>query len=260
MPDQDVRISTAEVKVGGASVPAAPAMSPGDVHVWEIPLTVSESDLTHYNELLSPDEKTRAARFHFASDSRKFTIARGALRSILGSYAGLPARDLRFTCSQHGKPSLSDTPGDIRFNVSHSGDWALVAVTRSRDVGVDVEAMREDVETDKLAERFFSTRERAAIRALPSGQRVSAFYRCWTCKEAFLKGQGVGLFRSLDSFDVEVNPHVPARLLSTRPDHEESRHWLLHDIEAAPHYAAAVAAERPVSAITILRSPTSNAG
>ena len=255
MRDQDLRISIHQSS-GSPLEPTRTSLPYGEAHVWEISLIVPKDDFDEYRKLLSPDEVTRASRFHFEKDSRKFTIARGALRSILACYAQMPARELRFICSQHGKPSLTDVGGDLRFNVSHSGDLAMIAFTQGQNIGVDVEAMREDVETDKLAERFFSARERAAIRALPPVRRIAAFYRCWTCKEAFLKGQGVGLFRSLASFDVEVDPNAPAGLLSTRPDVQESSRWFLHDIQTAPGYAAALAVEGSLSTIKVLRSTT----
>jgi 4'-phosphopantetheinyl transferase len=111
------------------------------------------------------------------------------------------------------------------------------------------------VETDNLARRFFSPRERDAIRGLPEEERISAFFRCWTCKEAFLKAQGVGLSRDLDSFDVEVNPKSPARLLATRPDAAEADGWSLHDVEVISNYAAALAVEKSIRSMKILRCP-----
>ena len=258
MQDQDLRISIHQSS-GSALTQKAIPLRGGEAHVWEIPLVALEGDFSEYRKLLSPDERTRASRFHFEKDSRKFTIARGSLRSILGSYTGIAASDLRFVCGEHGKPALTDDRDDLRFNVSHSGELAMIAIARGQEVGVDVEAISEDVETDKLAERFFSARERAAIRALPSKQRVAAFYRCWTCKEAFLKAQGVGLFRGLGSFDVEVNPNASAHLLSTRPDTDECNRWSLHEIKAATGYAAAIAIEGAISAMTILRSTESPA-
>ncbi len=232
----------------------APLLSPSDIHVWEISLTTTQEKTAELAKLLSPDETSRASRFHFEQDARKYVTARGSLRAILGGYLRIPPRELRFVCSKHGKPSLDDAQGEIRFNVSHSGELALIAVAQTQNVGVDVEAMREDVETDKLAERFFSVQEREAIRALAPEQRVQAFFRCWTCKEALLKAQGVGLFRSLNSFDVEVNPALPARLLGTRPDAAECGRWHLYDIHVPSGYAAAVAIEGSVSSIRVLRT------
>lgn len=233
--------------------PVAPPLASTEAHVWEFGLAVAESTTEQCSNLLSDDEISRAARFHFDKDARRFKVARGLVRSILAAYTHVPARELRFAYSKHGKPSVIEPACEIRFSVSHSADAAMLAVALSHEVGVDIEAMREDVETDKLAERFFSVVERGAIRALPASARVSAFFRCWTCKEAFLKAQGVGLFRSLGSFDVEVNPDRPARLVATRPDVDEYRNWSLHEIKTLPGFAAAVAVEGSIEELKVLR-------
>lgn len=233
--------------------PPVPELASTEIHIWEFPLTISDSELNAYTTLLSEDERIRASRFRFERDARRFTVARASVRSILGGYTGSAARDLRFAYSHYGKPSLSGVTADIRFNVSHSGDLAMLAVVRGREVGVDVETIRVEVETDKLAERYFSLHERESLRAIPNHERVSAFFRCWTCKEAFLKAQGLGLSRSLESFDVEVNPERPARLLSTRPDPEEAARWSLREVQTAQAYAAAVAVNGLATAVMVFR-------
>ena len=248
-----VRTSIVDLKPETLLDPAVPPLASAAVHVWELGLAVAQSTTTQYSKLLSADEISRAARFHFDRDARRFKVSRGLVRSILAAYTHVPARELRFAYSKHGKPSLIEPAGKIRFSVSHSVDAAMLAVALDREVGVDIEAMREDVETDRLAERFFSVVERGAIRALPASVRVSAFFRCWTCKEAFLKAQGVGLFRSLGSFDVEVNPDLPAHLVATRPDVDEYRNWSLHDVKTLPGFAAAVAVEGSVVELKVLR-------
>jgi len=224
-----------------------------EIHIWEFPLTTADSEVGAYATLLSEDERTRASRFRFERDARHFTVARASMRSILGGYTGSAARDLRFNYSQYGKPSFANVTWDVRFNVSHSADLAMLAVVRGREVGVDLETIRAEVETDKLAERFFSVQERESLRALPNQDRISAFFRCWTCKEAFLKAQGLGLSRSLESFDVEVNPQLPAHILATRPDPEEAGRWSLRDVETVPEYAAAVAMEGDATTVKIFR-------
>lgn len=232
---------------------AAPSLAPEEIHVWEISLAVAEAALAAQSSVLSADESQRATRFHFERDRRRFTVARSSLRTILGLYTAKPPAELKFDYAKQGKPALAEPHKDIRFNLSHSGELAMIAIALGHEIGVDVEAINTDVETDKLAQRFFSEQERAKIREFPPEKRVQAFYRCWTCKEAFLKGQGFGLSRSLGSFDVEVDPDRPARLLATRPDVEEAAQWSLHDIETDTGYASAVAAEFRFHSITLLR-------
>jgi 4'-phosphopantetheinyl transferase len=250
---QEIQISIAELSRKNLLEPSAPGLAASSIHIWQFPLTISDILLDRFKFLLSEDEHARAARFHFEKDTRRFTVARAVVRSILGGYTRRPSRDLRFDYAHYGKPALPNVNADLRFSVSHSGDFAMLAVALGREVGVDLEAIRLDVETDTLAERFFSERERTTIRGLPLHERVRAFFRCWTCKEAFLKGQGLGLSRSLESFDVEVRPHYPARLLATRPDPVEAEQWSLHDIPTEENYAAAVAWEGEIAEIRVLR-------
>lgn len=233
--------------------PPVPEFTSAEIHIWEFPLTTSGPELDAYATLLSEDERMRASRFRIERDARCFTVARASVRSILGGYTGVAPRDLRFDYSHYGKPSLAGVTADIRFNVSHSADLAMLAVARGREVGIDIETIRVEVETDKLAERYFSLHERESLRAIPNHDRVPAFFRCWTCKEAFLKAQGLGLSRSLESFDVEVNPERPARLLSTRPNPEEVAHWSLRDVQTVKAYAAAVAVNGPATAVMVFR-------
>jgi 4'-phosphopantetheinyl transferase len=249
MPD----VSASDLNRDGVLQPAAPQLVPAEAHVWEFPLTAAESRLGEFKQLLSADEQERAARFHFEKDQHKFTVARASMRAILGAYLGCSAQKLSFVYSENGKPALAEAASGIRFNLSHSGEMALLGVALDRDLGVDIELIRPDVETDNLARRFFSPTERDSIRTLPEEERIPAFFRCWTCKEAFLKGQGVGLSRGLDSFDVEVNPKSPARLLATRPDTAEAASWSLHDVAIISGYAAALAVEGSIHSLRILR-------
>jgi len=251
--ETELQILVTGVSADSLLQPSAPRLDSGEIHLWEFPLSASESRFADYAELLSTEERTRASRFHFERDARRFTIARGIVRAILGAYALSPASELTFACAKHGKPALANSASNLGFNVSHSSEMGLLGIALGREIGVDIEAIRPDVETDKLAERFFSARERESIRSLPEEQRVSAFFRCWSCKEAFLKAQGVGLSRSLGSFDVEVNPKRPASLLATRPEASEAKEWALHEVETMPGYAAAVSAQGSVTAIRILR-------
>ena len=227
--------------------PTVPALNGLELHVWSIPLIVPDDVFSRLQHLLSPDECQRSSRFHFEKDTRRFIVARGSIRSILAAYTNSDARDLRFDYSPQGKPSLAKPECAVRFNVSHSHNLALLAVAQGREVGIDIEWMRTEVETEKLAERFFSAREREALRALPNEQRAAGFFRCWTCKEAFLKAQGSGLSRDLGSFDVDMTVGHPAALLATRPDATEVVRWSLREVPTEEGYAAAVAVEGPIA-------------
>jgi len=216
-----------------------------EIHVWRQKLNSEFAGVELFGRTLSADELQRAGRFRFDAGRNEYIVACGTLRVLLGAYLNIPPRQLLFTYSKYGRPSLvNDSPAsDINFNVSHSGGVALFAFVRGRRIGIDVECVRRDFETSEIAERFFSTAERAALRDLPQEQRHEAFFRCWTRKEAYIKALGEGLSHPLDQFDVSLAPEVPAILLATRPDAQEVRRWKLWDIEVPGDYAAALAAE-----------------
>lgn len=234
--------------------PRVPPLLSSAIHIWQCSLTISEPEFAAFVELLSDEERDRRSRFHFEKDSRRFSVGRAILRAILAGYTRVPAREIRFVYSEHGKPALADPKTNIQFSISHSGDLALVAVALGRQVGADIESVREDIEIEKLAARFFSSQECQDLLALPQEQRIAAFFRYWTCKEAFLKAQGVGLSRGLGSFDVGLKPR--AHLAATRPDPGEADLWSVHEVEAPLGYASAVAVEGAISAMNLYRHGT----
>jgi len=226
---------------------------PGVVDVWVMELDLEEPRLRELGRVLSEDERARAKRFHFDRDRYRFIAGRGALRTILGEYLALLPENLSFAYAEHGKPSLNGVSTNLRFNLSHSDRLGLLAVTAGREIGADIERIRSEVETDKLAERFFSANERAALRLMPAIDRASAFYRGWACKESLLKAWGTGLSRPLHSFDVDLELNHPAALEATRPDAEEAKRWSLRMLDIAEGYASAFAVEGPILAVLIRR-------
>jgi 4'-phosphopantetheinyl transferase len=227
------------------SVPSAvPILGSNEVHVWRAVLDESTQEIDSFLYTLSADERTRAERFYFQSDRERFITAHGVLRRILGAYLNRAPECLSFCSGSHGKPALAlGSGGDaIRFNMTHSHGVALYAVTRGREVGIDLEFIERDLEVEQIAERYFSRREIATLRALPTELRKGAFFLCWTRKEAYIKARGEGLSLPLDQFDVSLIPGQPAALLSTQPADEDVR-WSLQELTVASGYVAALAVE-----------------
>lgn len=222
--------------------PAAPVATEAEVHVWQAALAAPLPLVASLQGLLGPDELRRAGRFRFARDRDHFILARGLLRLILSLYTGTPAARLGFIYNSHGKPALE---GDRvpSFNLSHSGDLVLYAVTAGRVVGIDVEQMRVDFATAEIADRFFAPQERDTLRRLPAELHTQAFYNCWTRKEAYIKARGQGLSIPLDQFEVSLIPGMPAALLHSQAGQEEAARWRLQELDPDPAYAAAVAVE-----------------
>jgi 4'-phosphopantetheinyl transferase len=193
--------------------------------------------------LLSHDEQARANRFYLERDRRRFIVARGALRTILGRYLGVEPGQLRFRYESHGKPFLSDDlgAGELRFNLAHSNELALYAFTCGREIGIDVEYIHPVPDVEQIAARFFSVNENAALRMLPESQRLEAFFDCWTRKEAYIKALGEGLTQPLDQFQVSLIPGERAQLLSVNDVPEKVMRWSMATLSPAPGYVGALA-------------------
>jgi 4'-phosphopantetheinyl transferase len=214
------------------------------VHVWRIPLELHAARGGEFSDVLTPLEQARAARFVREEDRRRFQIGRAATRRILGRYLGVPPAQVGIDPDSRGKPQLDATsvPQDrhVHFNISHSGDWILVAFARAFPVGIDIESVRAAGTTEDLIEYLMSAGERRSLDTLPKEQRPAAFLQCWTSKEAFLKGVGVGLTAALRSIEVAIDPDQPAQVIAAPPELCPGD-WRLHRLEFAAPYAGMLA-------------------
>jgi len=231
--------------------PVKPAIWQNELHVWRARLDADWS--SSFEEALSREDRTRADRFKFESDRRKFCAARASLRLILGRYLQTKPGRLQLQTNEFGKPFLADQKRSqgIRFNLSHSHELALIAITRDREVGVDVEFMRPDFVSDEMVTHFFSRVEVEQFRVVPERLRTESFFNCWTRKEAYIKARGEGLHCPLDQFDVFVAPGTPAMLLESRIGINETERWSFNDINAGDGYAASVAVENGFSRLVL---------
>jgi 4'-phosphopantetheinyl transferase len=194
---------------------------------------------------LSHDENERASRYRFAQDRRRYMLVRAALRHQLGAYLDTTPAKIKFTYNDAGKPQFTRDRDDCRlnFNVSHSRNLALIAVSRGCRVGVDVEYMKSDLEFEALARHSFSEYERRALQALKGDDQVAAFYRCWTRKEAYIKAIGDGISYGLDRFDVSLDS-AETRVVADRKFDGELR-WKYTNLSLKSDFAAVVIADEP---------------
>jgi 4'-phosphopantetheinyl transferase len=219
----------------------APDLPPDEVHVWRIALDRPTDDLHRLAELLTEDERARAARFHFEAHRRRFLVARAGLRTVLGCYLRRPAAHVRFRYGTHGKPALAEEGCDLRFNLSHSAEGALLGLTRRWDIGVDLEQVRAMSDLEGLARRFFAPGEVADLLAVSAPERGRAFFRCWTRKEAYIKAVGLGLACPLECFRVSLDPGEGARLLEIDGSTVAAARWALCEVRPWPGYVGCVA-------------------
>jgi 4'-phosphopantetheinyl transferase len=220
--------------------PDSLSLEAGQVHLWRISLEQDDGILDRFRRMLEPEELDRAGRFRYERLQRHFVASRGFLRYLLARYVAGSPDDLRFLYNTYGKPSLAGERS-LQFNMSHSHEIALVAVTRDAAVGVDIEYIRSDFASEEIATRFFSRLEVETFSSLPREERVAAFFRCWARKEAYIKAIGKGLSQPLDGFDVTLAPDDPAELL--RRGKEDTVTWSMRDIDVGSDYASALAVE-----------------
>lgn len=204
-----------------------------ELHLWD--LDPPPERVAELRAHLGTEERVRADRFLVSAVGRRFTVARGSLRELLGGRLGIPPEAVEFAYGPQGKPWLPGRP-DLHFNLSHSGERALVGLA-DRDIGVDIEEIRPDVEFRRLAERFFSEPERRELQKVPDEDLPLAFFRLWTRKEAYLKACGTGMAMPLADFAVPLGPlpDLTPMLWAKRPGS-----WRIRDVDCGPGYVGAL--------------------
>ena len=213
-----------------------------EAHIWRADLEFDEPLQSSFLKLLSPDEKSRAAKFRFAKDSRNFIIARGILRLLISKYLEMNPAEISFQYSEFGKPGIADNHS-LQFNISHSQNIALFAFVKKLKVGVDVEFVNPDIQVKDIATNFFSSNEVLNLLALPEKEHTLGFFNCWTRKEAFIKAVGEGLSFPLDQFEVSLEPGKPAKLLATDWEPKAVSKWSMYAISPGANFVGSVAIE-----------------
>jgi 4'-phosphopantetheinyl transferase len=224
------------------------ALTDHDVEVWMAGLDLPPDRIAAYYEDLSPSERARASAFKFDGHRRRYIASQSILRHIIsGHYLPVAPRSIQFGRAAKGKPHILQDGGrgPIEFSKSDSQGIGLYAFTQSSDIGVDVEWTRPIPDLESLVESNFSTAEKTAFFALPPEDRLAAFFRCWTQKEAFVKAIGEGLFFPLDRFDVSLAPGGPGRLLHVAGCPDAPSQWRIVNFCPKQGYAAALAVKKP---------------
>ena len=222
----------------------APPLGPGEIHIWSFSLAPDPSRVAALRPLLDHEEIARVERYRFDHLKRRGVVRRGRLRQVVGAYAGIEPKDVRFDYGEKGKPLLAaDQQGEeiLHFNLSDSEDLAVYAVTRGCEIGVDVEMLRPMPDADSIAVSFFAAAERDVLAGVGEGEKSQAFFNCWTRKEAYIKAIGEGLSEPLDNFCVTLWPTEPCHFLHIGQSEEEASAWKLEHFIPAPDAVGALA-------------------
>ena len=196
-----------------------------EVHSWCVSLDVPPETSAGLYATLASDERHRSARLRFECNRRRFVVAHGVLRKLLGRYLGIPPGSVRFVYNAFGKPELSPELGRLKFSLSHSADLALIAIAADAEIGVDLELIREQSDWAEIARCCFSAAEVDRLNRVPRHLHAQAFFSCWTKKEAYVKARGEGLA-------------IPSPV-----DPDETWRWSLYTLQPAAGYIGALVVE-----------------
>jgi 4'-phosphopantetheinyl transferase len=223
----------------------APVPAPGRVNLHLLSLACSARELDRLESFLSDGELQRCNRLIDRQRRDRAVAGRGLVRELLGDYLAEEPGSILLSEGEFGKLHLSEhlESDSISFNLSHAGDYLLLAVCAGCEIGVDLEQVRREIPFRAMAERYFSHHEQSDLFSLAEEEQLPAFYRCWTRKEAYLKGTGTGFSQPANGFDVSVLPQHPPALLAHRGSPDEIYRWSIRDVAMPEGYCAAIATE-----------------
>jgi 4'-phosphopantetheinyl transferase len=222
--------------------------NPESIQVWVVCL--SDHTCEAWRPLLTDSEWAKAMRFRMPADQRRCAVTRGVLKALLSRYLDLPATEIVFTENQFGKPAIASQA--LQFNVSHSGDYCVLAFAQESPLGVDVEQIRSQRVVDELAQRVLSPAEYARFMALPDADRKQTFFEIWTLKESVLKGIGSGLSVAPECLEISFFPDSPKLLSADTELIPDVGEWTLHSLSIGhPDYAAAIAVKQKAPSIKL---------
>jgi len=203
-------------------------------------LSEAKDSLAALEIYLDDRERERAARFRFPADRGRFVLGRALVRKSLGHYLAQAPETIELAYTDLGRPFF---PHDdkIHFSISHTHDLVAVALTAGARIGIDLEAIQRHLDLFELAERIFSPADLEKFQALPSGEKLAAFYRAWTRKEAYLKARSEGIADGLQQISVSLGPEEKLSIEDSRTRVAEN--WHLVTLPVPATYAGALACD-----------------
>ena len=220
-----------------------PVLSDKQAHIFLFKINLF--DVTQLVSFLSKDEQSRAEKLKIENKRNQFVITRGLLRVLLSSCLQKQSEEIVFSYAQHGKPYISDKVNNkpVEFNISHSGDYALIALTLENQIGVDIEEMNQNIDCVSLSSRFFSEQEKCSLSKLSEADQLDAFFRIWTRKESFIKAVGKGVAFGLDNFSVPIEKAIDS-MMKIKTNEAMKEEWNCYDLIELDNYKTALTVSR----------------
>lgn len=218
-------------------------LSPGDIHLWITrPKQHHQPELLQrFRLLMNEEELIKQQRYRFEKDRHDALVTRAFVRDLLSQYAGVKPEEWRFSRGEKDKPEIVDAPLPLRFNISHTREMIICAVTLEHDIGCDVEYLERNNDILNIADRYFSSLEVMELFSLPEPLQRSRFFDYWTLKESYIKAWGLGLAIPLRDFSFHIgqgvgqgenrviNPDIRLSFAPHRIDYPELWHsWLFY--------------------------------
>jgi len=225
-------------------------LSDNKIHIYLIQFDLFDDQ--HCMQYLSEDERIRAEKLKIAEKKNQFVITRSVLRLLLSSSLGKSYQDIDFFYGEHGKPSIKESLNNkpIEFNISHSENYALIAIALGNRVGVDIEKINADIDHQSLSKRFFSENEKNDLIKCADELQLDSFYRVWCRKESFIKATGKGVAYGLDRFSVTLDETIDGgiEVLTFKPLDDK---WFCYDLINIDNYKTALTTSRKGGGIII---------
>ncbi|HHP7232211.1 MAG TPA: 4'-phosphopantetheinyl transferase family protein [Xenococcaceae cyanobacterium] len=214
-----------------------------EIHLWRANLNLPPQQLKQLASSLSEDETARANRFHFSQHRCRFIAARGILRQLLGFYCQTPGDRISFTYNSRGKPQLASdfSQASLEFNLSHSQNLVLYSFNYQQKIGIDLEYLRDNLDYQNIAQRFFAPRELNFITTCPQEQQKLRFYQLWTAKEAYLKATGAGLAGGLETTEINLEQPENIFLSLIKNNQYSASDWTLYNFMPRTNFIATIA-------------------
>lgn len=234
-----------------ADMNVPPALKENACQVWATGLDQSEKCEAHFREFLSAPELSRADQYYDPVDRKRYTIARGLLRILIGRYLGKHPTTIQFEYSEHGKPKLLEKA--LHFSKTSSAGLGLITFSRESELGIDLEQTREIDDLPSLSKKLFSAEEHVLMQEAQPSERIELFYNVWTRKEAVLKAMGTGLFFPPDQLTVSLQSSPEFELAIQGGPQSPRAKWQLKSFSPTAGFQAALAIRADKASLSFFR-------